>query len=66
MSMTSYLPLAHSQDVKKCDINKTKNKKQKRKSFLLLGLINILGQSFLIQFISLILSGLKKYDFSTF
>lgn len=66
MSMTSYLPLAHSQDVKKCDINKTKTKKQKRKSFLLLRLINILGQSFLIQFISLILSGLKKYDFSTF
>lgn len=64
MSMTSYLPLAHSQDVKKCDINKKKNKK--RKSFLLLRLINILGQSFLIQFISLILSGLKKYDFRTF
>lgn len=65
MSMTSYLPLAHSQDVKKCDINKKKTKK-KRKSFLLLRLINILGQSFLIQFISLILSGLKKYDFRTF
>lgn len=65
MSMTSYLPLAHSQDVKKCDINKKKQNK-KRKSFLLLRLINILGQSFLIQFISLILSGLKKYDFRTF
>lgn len=65
MSMTSYLPLAHSQDVKKCDINK-KNKTKKRKSFLLLRLINILGQSFLIQFISLILSGLKKYDFRRF
>lgn len=29
--MTSYLPLAHSQDVKKCDINKTKKTKTKTK-----------------------------------
>lgn len=29
MSMTSYLPLAHSQDVKKCDINKKKKNKKR-------------------------------------
>lgn len=35
MSMTSYLPLAHSQDVKKCDINKKKQNKKTKIIFVI-------------------------------
>lgn len=60
MSMTSYLPLAHSQNVQKLDINR-----KNRKSFLLLRLIYS-GSVVLIQFTLLIISRLKLNNFSTF
>lgn len=60
MSMTSYLPLAHSQNVQKLDINR-----KNRKSFLFLRLIYS-GSVVLIQFTLLIISRLKLNNFSTF
>lgn len=60
MSMTWYLPLAHSQNVQKSDINR-----KNRKSFLLLRLIYS-GSVVLIQFTLLIISRLKLNNFSTF